>query len=116
MNNFKKNYSFKQRYNEAQRILRKHPERVPIIVDKHQDANNIPELDKKKFLVPGDLTVAQFIFVIRKRLKLSPEKAIFLFVGKNLPVTSSLISDVYSKYKDDDLFLYCFIMGENTFG
>ena len=116
MDNFKKKYTFNQRYNEAQRILRKYPERVPIIIDKDQDTNNIPEIDKRKFLVPGDLTVAQFIFVIRKRIKLSPEKAIFLFVGNNLPVTSSLMSDVYSKYKDEDLFLYCSISGENTFG
>lgn len=33
-----------------------------------------------RFLVPADLTVGQFVYVIRKRIKLSPEKAIFIFV------------------------------------
>jgi len=29
--------------------------------------------------VPADLTVGQFVFVIRRRIKLSPERAIFVF-------------------------------------
>jgi hypothetical protein len=37
--------------------------------------------------VPADLTVGQFVYVIRKRIKLSPEKAIFVFVKNVLPPT-----------------------------
>ena len=33
---------------------------------------------------PADLTVGQFVYVIRKRIKLSPEKAIFIFVDEVL--------------------------------
>jgi len=40
-----------------------------------------------RFLVPADLTVGQFVYVIRKRIKLSPEKAIFIFVKNVLPPT-----------------------------
>ena len=40
-----------------------------------------------RYLVPGDLTVGQFVYVIRKRIKLTPEKAIFVFVGNVLPPT-----------------------------
>lgn len=45
-------------------------------------------IDKKKYLVPADLTVGQFVYVIRKRIKLSPEKAIFIFVNEILPPTA----------------------------
>jgi hypothetical protein len=38
-----------------------------------------------RYLVPADLTVGQFVYVIRKRIKLSPEKAIFIFVRNVLP-------------------------------
>ena len=49
--------------------------------------SDIPDIDKKKYLVPGDLTAGQFVYVIRKRIKLSPEKAIFIFVNNILPPT-----------------------------
>jgi len=39
--------------------------------------------------VPADLTVGQFVYVIRKRIKLSPEKAIFIFVNNVLPPTGA---------------------------
>ena len=37
-------------------------------------------LDKNKFLAPEDLTVAQFISVIRKRINLNESEAIYIFV------------------------------------
>ena len=42
-----------------------------------------------RYLVPSDLTVGQFVYVIRKRIKVSPEKAIFMFVQNVLPPTGS---------------------------
>ncbi len=39
--------------------------------------------------MPADLTVGQFVYVIRKRIKLSPEKAIFIFVKNVLPPTGA---------------------------
>ena len=42
---------------------------------------------KCRYLVPGDLTVGQFVYVIRKRIRVSPEKAIFMFVKNVLPPT-----------------------------
>lgn len=40
-----------------------------------------------RYLVPADLTVGQFVYVVRKRIKLSAEKAIFVFVKNILPPT-----------------------------
>lgn len=42
-----------------------------------------------RYLVPADLTVGQFVYVIRKRIKLSAEKAIFIFVDNVLPPTGN---------------------------
>lgn len=63
-----------------------------------------------------DLTVGQFVYVIRKRIKLAPEKAIFIFVDEVLPATAALMSAIYEEHKDDDGFLYVSYSGENTFG
>ena len=48
-------------------------------------------------------TVAQFMYIIRKRIQLPPEKAMFLFVNKVLPTTrfvlrpfSFLLGNVFS--------------------
>lgn len=56
--------------------------------------------------MPADLTVGQFVYVIRKRIKLSPEKAIFIFVDEVLPPTAALMSSIYEEHKDEDGFLY----------
>lgn len=34
------------------------------------EKSDIPEIDKRKYLVPADLTVGQFVYVIRKRIML----------------------------------------------
>lgn len=59
-----------------------------VIVEK-AEKSDISDIDKKKYLVPADLTVGQFVYVIRKRIKLSPEKAIFIFVNNVLPPTGA---------------------------
>jgi GABA(A) receptor-associated protein len=69
-----------------------------------------------RYLVPADLTVGQFVYVIRKRIKLSSEKAIFIFVKNVLPPTAAMMSSIYEEHKDEDGFLYFTYSGENTFG
>lgn len=71
---------------EAERIRAKYPDRVPVICEK-ADRSDIPDIDKKKYLVPADLTVGQFQYVIRKRIKLAPEKALFVFCANTIPPT-----------------------------
>jgi len=113
---FKTIYSEKQRYNECFRIRQLYPDRVPIIVETCYNSN-IPILDKTKYLVPINLTVGQFMYVIRNRLKLSSDKSIYFFINGSIPCSSSLIFHVYELYKDEtDEFLYILINGENTFG
>lgn len=114
---FKYEYSFQKRKEESSRVLQKYPDRIPIICEKsHVASNDCPDIDKKKYLVPKDLTVSQFLYVIRNRLKLGPEKAIFLFVGDIIPPSSSYIIDIYNHYSENDGFLYITYSPENVFG
>ena len=113
---FKTTYSIDQRYSECSRIRKLYPDRLPIIVETSLNYD-IPTLDKMKYLVPSDLTVGQFMYVIRKRLKLTSEKAIFFCINGTIPSSSSLIINLYELYHDEtDGFLYILINGENTFG
>lgn len=114
---FRDRFTFEQRSTECARIFTKFPGRIPVIVQRNNSKNNeTPKIDKEKFLVPADLTLGQFVFVIRKRINLSSEKALFLFVGNSLPTTGSLMREIYQSFKDTDGFLYVIYSGENSFG
>ena len=115
MSSFQEKYPLEKRKTESTRILEKYPNRIPVIVEK-EELSNIGVIDKKKYLVPVDLTVGQFMFVIRKRIKLPPEDAIFLFIDNTLPPTTSLMSQVYKQHANPDGFLYVLYSGESTFG
>lgn len=112
MIDFKDKYTLKERKEESLKIRKKYPDRIPIIVK--IGPNMI--LDKNKYIVPKDLSIGQFIYVLRKRMKLPPEKAVFIFINGVLPPTSSFIEQIYNKYMEDDGFLYMYFCGENTFG
>lgn len=94
---------------------------LQVIVERAESSKSIPDIDKKKwvtwsrwhatessqqprahqqrcmhacrrYLVPADLTVGQFVYVIRKRIKLSPEKAIFIFIDNKLPPSGACVA------------------------
>lgn len=114
---FKKQHKPEKRKAESARIRAKYPDRIPVIAEKNMKTD-LPLIDKKKYLVPRDLTMGQFAYVIRKRIKLQPEKALFVFVNnKHLPPTAALMSAIDKEYRDpEDGFLYFTYSGESTFG
>lgn len=64
------------------------------------------------------MTFGQLAFVIRKRLSLPPERALFLYVANGiLAPTSALVKEVAEQHADRESgFLYITYMGESTFG
>ena len=109
--------TLEKRLSEFNRIRSKYPDRIPIIIEKTKmNSNNIPDLDKHKFLVPADISLGQFMYVLRQRIKLKSKVAIFLFINDKLISTSSLIGEIYNENKHIDNFLYIKYAGENTFG
>ncbi|KYQ91116.1 autophagy protein 8 [Tieghemostelium lacteum] len=114
--NFKTDHPFEKRKEVAERIRGKYQDRIPVIVEK-APRSDAPDIDKKKYLVPSDITVGKFVYEIRKHMnKVNAEKAIYLFVNNTIPPTAALISQIYERYKDEDGFLYITYSGENTFG
>lgn len=113
---FKQKHSFEKRCNESNNVLQKYPHHIPIICEKSLHQKNTPNISKTKYLVPDELTVGQFIYVIRNRLKLFPGESLFLFIGDDIPSSNCLMSFIYQKYIDADGFLYFTYCIENTFG
>ena len=56
------------------------------------------------------------MYVIKKRLKLTPDKAIFIFCNGKLLNSSLTMRYVYDNNKDKDGFIYIVYSGESTFG
>jgi len=103
-------------YGEIDRIKKKYPGKLPVFVTKSLSARDIPDLPKHKFLVPNNISISQFIWIIRRQIKLPPEKALFVFVNNTLPTSSTLLSELYSMYKCPDGALRMVYISENSFG
>ena len=114
-NTFKNKYSFEKRSQESKTIKEKYIDRIPVIVQKHHDCD-LPDVDKCKYLVPKDMTMSQFMFFIRKRIRLDSSQTLFFTINHDLVSSSTLLSSVYHDRKDDDGFLYVTYTNENVFG
>lgn len=112
---YKQEHPFEKRKAEGEKIRKKYIDRIPVIVEKAPKAR-IRDLDKKKYLVPSDLTVGQFYFLIRKRIHLRPEDALFFFVNNVIPPTSATMYHLYQEHRDEDFFLYIAYSDESVYG
>jgi hypothetical protein len=90
-------------------ILARNPNRIPIICLPGNNSN-LKTLDKKKFLVPKDLTFSQFMAVIRSRMDVNDpviknKEALYLYYrNKNgkmiIPNASTIFGYVYDENKE----------------
>lgn len=115
LSSYKKSLLFEDRLRKANLLIAKYPGRVPVICEKYQGQDN-PDIDKNKYLVPVDITIGQFLLIIRQRIKIKSNEAIFLFVNCNIVPTGDYMEEVYAKYKDHDNLLYITYSKESTFG
>ena len=100
----------------AEKILSIYPNKIPVIVSKDAKCKDLENLEKCKFLVSHDMTLGQFIYIIRKRITLDSKMCIFIYINNKIPLSNQEISQIYEKNKDEDGFLYIKYAGENTFG
>lgn len=112
---FQKENVLAERKSKAHRVVSKYPDRVPVICQR-EPKSNLSDMEKPKILVPKDLSVAQFIAIIRKRIQLQPQETMFLFINNKLVQNGALMADVYDHNKDEDGFLYVLYSSENYFG
>jgi GABA(A) receptor-associated protein len=107
---YKHEHSLEQRRFESERIRRRYPDRIPVIVQplssspssssssilstslfrsfsssssSSSSCNEITlgRLENEKFLVPSELSFGQFAYNIRRRLRLRAEHALFFYIG-----------------------------------
>lgn len=114
---FKERKTFAQRKEEASGIRAKFPQKVPVIVERYHKERSLPALDKTKFLVPQEITMSQFVTIIRNRMSLSSTQAFYLIVNnKSIASMSTTLSELYRDERDADGFLYMTYASHEMFG
>lgn len=88
-----------------------------VIVERFAKELNLPHLDKSKFLVPQEITMSQFVTIIRNRMNLGSTHAFYLLVNnRSMLSLSKTLAEVYSEFKDEDGFLYVTYASQEVFG
>lgn len=101
----------------ATSLMKNYSDRIPVIIEK-ETSSNLPQIEKKKYLVPHSMTMGAFIVTIRRKIKLDSYQSLFIQTkeGNFTPPSSMLLSEIYEKYQSSDKFLYLIYRSENAFG
>lgn len=115
----KKEFTEEEKYiirNEIEVIKQKYPNYIPIVVRVHNDKSI--KLTKSKFLVGGEITLAQFLSILRKKItNIKSTESIYLLINNTLMPITLTLSMIYKEKRDAETdMLYITICKENTFG
>jgi GABA(A) receptor-associated protein len=117
---YKNTFPLEERKQKSFKMTSLYPDRIPVIVEMSQSSANytsyINASHKVKYLVPYDITMGQFIKILRDKIKLESSTALFFFINNKIfPITSS-VGNIYKEHADEDGFLYIEFCEESTFG
>jgi GABA(A) receptor-associated protein len=100
----------------ASYFINRYPSRIPVIITKKVN-DPLDDLDKDKYLIPRDMIFWQFLCILRKRLNLPANKALFVLSDHSRLISnSSLVSVIYESEKSSDGYLRLVYASENAFG
>jgi len=103
-----------KRRSESSKILDRYPDRIPVIIIK--GSKETPDIDRSKYLVQYDMTISEFMTIIRKHINIKKDQALFLMINDTIPKQSDILSSIYKENKDPDGLLYITYIVESTFG
>ena len=111
---FRQRTTLEERKRQCAEVTTRRPTYTPIVVEPGDGA---PMIDKDKFLAREELTVSQFTFVLRRRLRMETSQALFLLVDRKLVSGDTTLRSVHRRSTpSDDGFLYITYTFENAFG
>ena len=124
---YKNNHTIEERKSETLKIKDKYSDKIPVIVTK-DPSSQLNNISKEKYLVPFDMTIGQFMSIVRQKTSIGIEQAINIFLidynnNSILAPTSASFESLYVQYvekeinnKNYDGYIYLIYTGENVFG
>lgn len=94
---------------QVQRLQQKYPDRTPVVV--HLSWVNQPI----KLLVPKSMTMTEIMFVIRKRIKVNADEALFFFISNKLLPGRMTFAEIEKTYSTAGV-VSIDVKKESTFG
>lgn len=130
MSEFKKKFSIDDRKRQTKAIIEKYENKCPIYLtyDKeiiNKNFTNTASKQFNKYIVTGELNLAQFLLIVRKKINVNAEESLTLFIehyqnnklfNSILAPTTNSIGEIYLNNRDEDGFLYLKLVKENVFG
>ncbi|XP_050107145.1 autophagy-related protein 8C-like isoform X1 [Malus sylvestris] len=103
---------------DAWKVRERGPDHIPVWVEKDA-SSDIPDIDMKKYNVHRDMPLREFVDFIRLRIQHeSPwKKSLFVYLmNTELPIGTTLMSEVDEKKKDEYGFVRITYSGEERGG
>ncbi|XP_014602371.1 PREDICTED: microtubule-associated proteins 1A/1B light chain 3A-like isoform X1 [Polistes canadensis] len=102
---------------DVETIKKRHPDKIPIVVERFPGEKQLPTLDNTKFLVPDYLSVAELIKILRLKLHLNPTQSFYLLTNSRSLVSGSMtMLQLYQREQDEDGYLYILFASQEVFG
>jgi hypothetical protein len=103
---------------DIQRLLHKHPNKIPIVLDVEGDLDLLSQITYKKYLINKTATFGEFQCAVRSKCNIPSEKALCFFVNRTeLCPVSELVSTLYARHvPNSDAVLPITVCTESVFG
>lgn len=107
-----KNNTTNEEGNFQLKLKEKYPDRTAIIIDAHKDIG----LNRLRYLVPNTCTWSEFMVILRKRISLGSEQALYFFVNGTIPRHTDMVSVLAETESDVNGIMHVTLTKESTFG
>jgi len=117
----KKEFTFEEKNQmkiETNTIINKHPNHIPILI---RIDSNVLKIEKYKYLVIGDITVGDYLNIIKKKLlNINKSDKLIIYVSKldgskiSIDSFSKTLNDFYNLHKDSESNLLIFSVSRQT--
>ena len=64
-------------------LREKYPDKVPLVIKRDKSTKTIKDVGTLKYLVQDNITVAQVIFILRKKIEIESTDSFFMYVYKD---------------------------------
>jgi len=104
------------RRSESMLLSEKHPDKVPLIIERFTSEKKLRPLEKCQFVLPAFATVGQLQHVIRQRV-CDGRLTVYILAGcSEIPSLDTTIGELADRHRDSDGFTYLKYTSEDCLG